>query len=210
MPDKDPDLQSAYALETPEDSKRLYADWAESYDQSFAAEMDYQMPQIIAQIYGDVAKGVGPIADLGAGTGLVVDHMPRQAGLEIDALDISEDMLAVAATRGVYRDLIPCDLTKTLPIEDGRYGAVISAGTFTHGHVGPEALDEVLRIARSGAHFVLGINAAHFAALGFEAKFDALQAQITGLELRDIAIYGANADPNHKNDRANVAVFSKR
>ena len=76
MSDKEPDLQSAYALETPEDSKRLYADWAQSYDQSFAAEMDYQMPRIVAQIYAEAAKGAGPVADLGAGTGLVVEHMP--------------------------------------------------------------------------------------------------------------------------------------
>ena len=210
MSDKEPDLQSAYALETPEDSKRLYADWAQSYDQSFAAEMDYQIPRIVAQIYAEAAKGVGPVADLGAGTGLVVEHMPQRDGVDIDALDISEEMLAVASKRGVYRDLIQCDLTQELPIEDARYGAVISAGTFTHGHVGPEALDEVLRIARPGAIFVLGINAAHFVAHGFDVKLTALEAQIERLEICDVPIYGAGTDPAHKDDRANVAVFFKR
>ena len=210
MPDTDPDLQSAYALETPQDSKRLYADWAQSYDESFAAQMDYQMPLTIAALYGEVAQGAAPVADVGAGTGLVGAHITLRAGAAIDALDISAEMLAEAEKRGVYRSFIQCDLTTVLPIEGATYGAVISAGTFTHGHVGPEALDELLRIAKPGAAFVLGINAAHFAAHGFEAKLAALAPQIEGLEIRSIPIYGKGADPAHKDDTANVAIFFKR
>jgi hypothetical protein len=33
-------LKAAYSLRTLEDSKRLYAGWAETYDTSFAADMD--------------------------------------------------------------------------------------------------------------------------------------------------------------------------
>lgn len=210
MTNKAPDLDAAYALETPDDSKRLYADWAESYDQSFAAEMDYQMPRRVALIYAEIAQGAGPVADVGAGTGLVVEHMPLSEGFEIDALDISAEMLTVAAKRGIYRRFIQCDLTQKLPIEDGAYGAVVSAGTFTHGHVGPEALDELLRIARADAVFVLGINAAHFESHGFEGKLADLAPQIRDLDLRSIPIYGAKADADHRDDRANVAVFFKR
>jgi predicted TPR repeat methyltransferase len=210
MADKTPDLGAAYALETPDDSKRLYAEWAKSYDQGFAVEMDYQMPRRVAEIYGEVAQGAGPVADVGAGTGLVVEHMAGREGLKIDALDISAEMLAVAAKRGIYRGFIQCDLTQRLPIEDGTYGAVISAGTFTHGHVGPDALDEVLRIARSGAVFVLGINAAHFESHGFEAKIAALSPEIRDVDVRSIQIYGPKADAAHRDDKANVAVFFKR
>lgn len=210
MPDKDPDLNAAYALETPEDSKRLYADWAASYDQSFAAEMDYQMPRRIAALYREVGAGAGPVADVGAGTGLVVEDLPVAEGLAVDALDISAEMLAEAGKRGKYRRLIECDLTQTLPIEGAQYGAVISAGTFTHGHVGPEALVELLRIARPGAVFVLGINAAHFVARGFEAKLAALAGRIERLEIRSLPIYGAGGDPAHQDDTASVAVFWKR
>lgn len=38
----DPDLDAAYALETPDDSRRLYADWAQTYDTSFAKDADYR------------------------------------------------------------------------------------------------------------------------------------------------------------------------
>ena len=43
MTDETPDLNAAYALKTPDDSKRLYADWAGDYDADFAAREDYQL-----------------------------------------------------------------------------------------------------------------------------------------------------------------------
>lgn len=202
----DPSLKAAYALETPQDNQRLYANWADSYDQSFAQAMDYQMPQIIAQIYAEAPQE--PVLDIGAGTGLVGQHMPQ--GVALDGLDISAQMLEVARARGVYRDLLECDLSQKLPLADATYGALISAGTFTHGHVGPDALDGLLRVAKQGARFVIGINAAHFEARGFAAKFDALGPQIDGLELRDVDIYGDAADAEHRGDQARVAVFLKR
>lgn len=210
MTDKDPSLDAAYALQTPQDNQRLYAQWAESYDTSFAEAMSYQMPRIVALIYAEVGLGARPILDVGAGTGLLVKEMPMRGGLEFDALDISPQMLEVAGRRGVYRALLEADLTEKLPIDDATYGAVLSAGTFTHGHVGPEALDELLRIAKPNAVFVLGINAEHFEERGFGTKFAALEPHIRDLHLRDVNIYGAEADDAHKDDQARVAVFWKK
>ena len=210
MPENTPDLNAAYALETPDDSRRLYADWAQTYDQEFATDMQYRMPQIVAMIYAENAVGSRPVLDVGAGTGLLAQAIPMRASLQIDALDISPDMLQVAMDKGVYRNAIEADLTQILPIEDGVYGAVVSAGTFTHGHVGPSALDELLRIAKSGALFVLGINAEHYVERGFEAKFTALESQIADFQLSSVNIYGVGADDARKNDLAQVALFSKR
>ena len=120
-------------------------------------------------------------------------------------------MLAVARSKGLYRQTIEADLTRSLPINDAQYGAVISSGTFTHGHVGPEALDELLRVARKGALFVLSVNATHFEARGFAEKFALLEPDITGLQHRRVKIYGEAAqDPAHKEDEAFISVFEKR
>lgn len=210
MPDKEPDLNAAYALETPEDNRRLYADWAQTYDDGFARDMDYQLPRLVALVLAEVYHGQGPVLDVGAGTGLVAENMLMRGALDVDALDISADMLAVAASKGIYRQTIEADLTKAIGLADAIYDAVVSSGTFTHGHVGPDALDELLRVARSGATFVLSINAEHFEARGFVAKFEALADQIDGLEHRVINIYGPNADDSHKDDLAHIAVFQKR
>ena len=210
MPRTPPDLNAAYGLKTPDENRKLYADWAQSYDDGFAKDNDYHLPQIVALIFAEVGGGAGPVLDVGAGTGLLAQHIPLRGALEIDALDISRDMLEVAAAKGIYRTIIEADLTAPLDLADATYGAVISSGTFTHGHVGPDALDELLRVARAGAVFVLAINAAHFEARGFAAKFAALEPQIGSVEHRVVNIYGTKAVPEHRDDTAHIAIFRKR
>ena len=70
MARKPPRLDAAYSLKTPADSRRLYRDWASTYDDDFAARMDYQMPARIAAVFA--ASGEGPVLDIGAGTGPLV------------------------------------------------------------------------------------------------------------------------------------------
>ena len=69
MTKKPPSLADAYAIRTPEDNKRVYANWAETYDKGFAEKMDYHLPRQVAKAFAD-AGGTGPILDIGAGTGL--------------------------------------------------------------------------------------------------------------------------------------------
>lgn len=210
MPDEKPDLDAAYAVETPEDNRRLYADWAATYDDGFASGMDYQLPRMVGLIFCEAFKGLGPVLDVGAGTGLLAQNIPIRGMLEIDGLDMSPTMLAVAAQKGLYRTTIEADLTKPLDIADGVYGAVVSSGTFTHGHVGPDALDELLRVAKPGAIFVLAVNAEHYVARGFEAKFAALEPVIEAMQRHEVNIYGAGADAGHKDDLASIVAFRKR
>ncbi|MGJ5619466.1 class I SAM-dependent DNA methyltransferase [Sulfitobacter sp. MF3-043] len=210
MPDIKPDLDAAYAIETPEDNRRLYADWAKTYDDSFAADMDYQLPRMVGLIFCEAFRGSGPVLDVGAGTGLLAQSIPIRAMLEIDALDMSPEMLGIARQKGLYRKTIEADLTQPLDIADNIYGAIVSSGTFTHGHVGPDALDELLRIARCGAVFVLAVNAEHFVARGFAEKFALIEPHIEGLQHHDVNIYGADADATHKDDLASITVFRKR
>lgn len=207
MPKREIGLEDAYGLETPDDSVRLYRDWAETYDSSFAERMSYRLPQIVADAFkAEAGPEDGPVLDVGAGTGLAAEHL---AGHVVDALDISPEMLAVASRKGLYRDTIVGDLTATLPIADASYGGLVSSGTFTHGHVGPEALAELLRIARPGALFVVSINAEVFAEHGFAAALAALGDRITGLGHDEVQFYGEDADPEHRHDTTQLTRFRK-
>ena len=203
-----PNLDAAYRLKTPEDNQRLYAQWAEDYDHSFADEMDYQLPQEVARLFAHNG-GTGPVLDIGAGTGLVAEALISYGIGPIDALDISQEMLNVAAAKGVYRNLMAKDITWPFEPETHGYAGLISSGTFTTGHVGPEALDHLLAIALPGACFALSINALHWKAQGFERKFTALEGQICNFKLADVAIYGARNTSSHKDDRGRIALFEK-
>ena len=55
-----PNLDAAYGLKTPQDNQRLYAQWAEDYDNSFANEMDYKLPQEVARHFANFG-GTGPV-----------------------------------------------------------------------------------------------------------------------------------------------------
>ena len=81
-------------------------------------------------------------------------------------------MLKQAKLKGCYSSLIDTDVTKKIPLKNNSIGAIISAGTFTHGHVGPDAFDELLRITKPGGLFVLSINSKVFIKDGFKKNFE--------------------------------------
>ena len=193
----------------PEDSVRLYGDWATTYDEEFAGAMGYVYPREVARVFRDhAAPGDTPVLDIGAGTGLLGAEL---TDLTVDGIDISAEMLEVAGAKGLYRNRITADLTIKLDIPDKTYGALISSGTFTHGHVGPVALEELLRVARAGALFCLGINLPVFDSAGFGSAFARLVAagRITPLDFHEVHYY-EGVDHEHAEDRGIVALFRKR
>ena len=218
-------LADAYALQTPEDSRRLYARWAATYESEFVARNQYVIPDRVAAVFAEVARDVaggvkGPVLDVGCGTGLVAVALVRDAAGEgvdwvIDGVDISPEMLAVAATksrpdgRPLYRHLIEADLTGPVDIADGSYAGVLSSGTFTHGHLGPAALSALIRFGRPGAVFAIGINAEHFAAMGFADQLadESAAGTITDLDPRIVDMYLPGSE--HDGATAVVAVFRR-
>ena len=106
-----PDLEAAYKLSGPDGSKQLYAAWAETYDSSFAKDMQYRAPQAVAECYAKIS-GVSPVLDLGAGTGLLGAALVQQGIEVVDGTDISPQMLVEAEKKHVYQSLFDGDLTQ--------------------------------------------------------------------------------------------------
>ncbi|WP_137702513.1 class I SAM-dependent DNA methyltransferase [Marimonas lutisalis] len=207
MTQDDPDLDAAYALQTPEDSVRLYRDWAETYDSAFIDEMDYRLPAHVARVFLE-AEPQGPVLDLGAGTGVMGALLAGRVA-PVDGTDISREMLEVAARKGVYRRLFEGDLTQRLDVADGSYQSVVSSGTFTTGHVGPDALDEVLRLLAPGGLAAISVNAKHWQGAGFADAFDRMAPNLAALERTEVPIYGPRATGPHATDTGFVLLFRK-
>jgi SAM-dependent methyltransferase len=206
-----PDLSAAYALRSPEDCLRLYGDWAESYDADFAEGMGYVLPAQVAASFVN-AGGEGPVLDVGAGTGLLAVAL-RGLGFDgaIDGVDLSPEMLARAREKGCYRALLSADITRALDLSPV-YRGVTSSGTFTHGHVGPEALPPLIDVAAPGALFALSVNAGVWEEKGFPAALDALGDRIRDATLAESPIYDARAadrDPAHAGERALILRFRR-
>ena len=204
-------LNDAYSVKTPEDNIKLYKVWASSYDDDFAKKNDYRSPVLISNYYDKYSnKNDVPILDVGAGTGLIAEVMNKKNTIDIDAIDISPEMLESAKSKNCYNKLIEADLTKNLDIHNNYYGAIVSAGTFTHGHIGPNALDELLRVTKPSGLFVITIHSKVYVNQNFEQKFQDINEQITDLTFHEEKAYGNNPDKDHGNDTVFITVFRKK
>lgn len=203
----DHNLDAAYELSTPEDSVNYYRDWAKNYDREFAEAHSYIVPAQVAGTFRDQG-GAGPVLDIGAGTGLVGAEL---TDFVTDGIDISQAMLDVAGGKGLYRNRICADLTGPLDIADAAYHGFTCAGTFTHGHVGPVCLPELMRIAAPNALFVLAINEQIFDEAGFGSAFASTVAKgtITPINFQRIEYYADGADHDHADDTGLLAVFRR-
>ncbi len=201
-------LENAYDLHTPKDNIDYYAKLAAHYDADFANGLGYDYPAAVADVYNALASEQDvPVADIGCGTGLVAQSLKVKPS-QLHGFDISEHMLNIARSKALYAQLHTVDLTKPIQAIKTRYAGFVSAGTFTHGHLGPEPLLNLLGIAHPGALYVIGVNKKHFEKHEFARFFDRLQkkSQITRPEISEVPIY-SSAQHEHAEDRAFVVSF---
>ena len=208
-------LEGAYALNSPSDNRKYYRDFAHHYDNSFAATLGYVYPSAVANTLLTCRLPDGPILDVGCGTGLVGAELLRaQPDLLVDGIDISPEMLSVAAQKSLYRRLFEIDLTADVAAvqnfcaDVGGYAGLISAGTFTHGHLGPEPIAKLISCCRSGAYAAIGVNAAHYEADGFAAFMNRLvdDGRIMSPAYHKVMIYDGS-DQDHAGDIALIMQF---
>ncbi len=204
-------LDDAYSLKTPEDSINLYKKWAQTYDKDFAENSDYLSPSKISDFFIQHSKNTDtPILDVGAGTGLVGELLNKDGNKKIIGIDISSEMLHEAYLKKCYSSLIVADITKNIPLKKNSFGAIISVGTFTHGHVGPEAFDELLRITKPGGLFVLSINSKFFAKAGFKEKFSNIKNFITPPIFKKFSAHGKQLNKKYNEVKIFACIFRKK
>ena len=76
--------------------------------------------------------------------------------------------------KDLYQKLAKVDLNKPIEVEDNFYGGVMCVGTFTFGHVKPNALDEFIRITKPGGFICFTINEGIHEEYGFDKKIEQL------------------------------------
>jgi predicted TPR repeat methyltransferase len=161
---------------TTEELAKAYNEWADNYDQDLIDEMGYVAPLIATQLFSDNVEDRSTIIlDAGCGTGLVGEYLLRHGYKNIEGLDYSRAMLEKAGLKQIYRKLTQGDLTGSLDIASNTFDAVISVGTFTCGHVGPEAFDELLRIVKPGGHICFTVRDQAWEEDSYLDKIGALQ-----------------------------------
>ncbi|OAG07287.1 S-adenosyl-L-methionine-dependent methyltransferase [Paraphaeosphaeria sporulosa] len=177
MSSNDRFLDRVFAAKSKDESRQLYDQWASSYDADMQT-YSFTAPQIVAEMvpkYLKVSPKDAVVVDAGCGSGLVGVTLHQSGFKTIDGLDLSEGMLKVAEKTGAYRKLEVTDLTQRLNIEDGTYDGLTCSGTFTHGHVGPEPLPELVRIVKAGGILVATILESFWKEFDFEMVVKGLE-----------------------------------
>ena len=211
-------LEEAYSVKTPDDNRQLYAKWADTYETIFVATQKYRYPQAISEVFHNVitSANISSVVDIGTGTGLTGMYLSSlRPNLNIDGIDISPEMLAKAREKkrqngsSVYQLLLEKDMSMLTSTPNSPYDALICSGTFTHGHLGPEALDNLIKLVRPDGWYVIGVNKEHFEAREFDKKLNQLieSNQIGDLQILKIQVYEPGSD--HYGDQARVLVFRR-
>ncbi len=171
-------VDAAYHLDDEASMVDFYRKWAADYDHQMLDELGYTSPTKIAQQLSQYLPDTqSTVFDIGCGTGLTCVFLAEKGYTNLDGIDLSPDMVRVARERGIYRELLVGDVNQALERNDESYDAVISSGTFTHGHVGPEPLDEIFRILKPGGILTCTIHQDLWTSMGFEEKLAALTAK---------------------------------
>ena len=196
-----PSLQNAYDLKSPNDNIELYSAWAETYDNDFIEDMQYKLHYFVAEEFV-LNGGNGLVLDVGAGTGALAQALLQKGKFSIEATDISKEMLKVADSKRIYQRSFLSDLTKKIPVDNSSYDGVVSSGTFTHGHVGPSAIAELVRVTKPEGLITISVNEKHWVALDFESEVKKLSHYIKNYVLKRTPIYGGQSYHDHKEDKA--------
>ena len=168
-------VDAAYHLDDEASMVEFYRKWAADYDHQMLDELGYTSPTKIAQqLCNNLADTDSAVFDVGCGTGLTCVYLAEKGYTNLDGIDISPDMVRVARERGIYRELLVGDVNQPLQRDDASYDAVISSGTFTHGHVGPEPLDEIFRILKPGGILACTVHQDLWESMDFDSKLESM------------------------------------
>ena len=155
----------------------VYRDWAKKYDYDNDHVLGtVSQPKSVNLLTTRLKDKNAEIIDVGCGTGLVGENLKAKDFIYFDGIDISEDMLEIAKSRG-YRNLLLGSLNNRLPVLDNAYDTAMCVGVFTHGHVSSEGFNELCRIVKPGGYICFTINEGVFEKYGFNEMIGDFQSR---------------------------------
>lgn len=192
----------AYGARTKDDLRRLYAEWAETYDEDHDAIGFFGHHLTAATLAKHVTRhDVARVLDAGAGTGAAGVALHELGFRDLHALDLSAEMLEIAREKNIYNELGVADLG--MPVDKYRadsFDAVVLVGVFSYGQAPASTLDEVLRLTRPGGlvTFTMRTDFHEEDAMGVRSRMEELErtGAWTLVECTDPHPYLPGKDPD--------------
>lgn len=157
MSDHNNHLDSAFKLETVDETRDFYADWAATYDAEIA-ENGYTTPKRCAEAVAQFAPPNSAVLDTGCGTGISGLALKAAGFSQIDGFDITDEMLRVARDRGLYRNIWLADADSSIDIIRGPYDVIAAIGVIGNGAAPVSFFYDIVKQMKRGAFFVFSFN----------------------------------------------------
>ena len=155
----------------------VYKKWASIYDKDNDDLLGtVSQPNPVQIFHKYLSDKNQKIIDVGCGTGLVGVELSKLGYTNFDGIDISKEMIDIAIDRG-YRSLFLGNLNDSLPLESNSYDAALCVGVFTHGHVGPSRLIELIRVIKPQGLLCFTVNEDVYESYGFDKVIKELEAK---------------------------------
>lgn len=121
-------------ISPPEYLKSLFDYYADHYEPHLLNTLDYQVPEVLHQAWVNTGKLMNKkldILDLGCGTGLCGEVFKFQA-TKLVGVDLSSKMLAIAAEKKIYDELICEDFITYLSKERATYDLILAGDVLVY------------------------------------------------------------------------------
>ena len=180
-------IGSALELDSdPTSITSYYAKWAETYDKDVIEGyigiklISELMHRYIQSDDWQLAKDPASlnIVDVGCGTGIGGSSLAELGYTNVDGIDLSPEMIAKARQSGFYTNLYG-GININVPLAAnlvGVYDAVVCLGTFTPGHVLPEALNQLFQMTRNHGAVVVSTRPEYYDTTDFQQVSDSAEA----------------------------------
>lgn len=143
----------------PEELRTKYNTFAASYEKSFDETWKRMHNRAAAMLERVLPAKEAYILDAGAGTGLVGEAVAKLGYTNIVGADLSEEMLAIASQKQVYKKLYQCNLQEPQPKEsEETYDAILAIGLFGLGHLRLPGLQNLFPLLKSGGIFLMTLR----------------------------------------------------
>ena len=153
----------------------LYQSWAERYDDEMP-KIDYNYIEPMKDSFvKSKIKTDSIILDAACGTGYPTMALHEMGYKNLHGLDYSLEMLREANKKNIYKTLTVADLINPISSASDTFDVVMCIGFLASGHMGPEPIDEFIRILKPNGYLICSIGVNVFETDGFNKKLQQLQ-----------------------------------
>ena len=189
-------LKTVYSETSSSKLNKHYKNWANLYDTDMSS-WGYAYPLQLNKILTNKLKlkKTIKILDAGCGTGYVAEVLNKLNYKNITGIDFSEEMLAIARSKKIYKKLMYQSLNEKIELRSKQFELIICTGVLTSGHVGPSAINELVRLLKPQGFFVCSIAESVYKKNGFENEIKNLKNLVSIKSISKAFV----ALPNNKN-----------